>query len=66
MKIVKSVTQATADLSLALTFQTLKQKLDEEARVNNEIESFLRQHYKVCYKQTFCRNLIRIKLLTAS
>ena len=66
MKIVKSVTQATADLPLALTFQTLKQKLDEEARVNNEIESFLRQHYKVCYKQTFWRNLIRMKLLTAS
>ena len=27
--------------------QSLKQRTDEEARVNNEIESFLRQHYKV-------------------
>jgi len=27
--------------------ESLKQRIDEEARVNNEIESFLRQHYKM-------------------
>ena len=34
-------------LTCMFLLQTLKQRIDEEGRVNNEIESFLRQHYKV-------------------
>lgn len=40
---------------LSLSFQRLRQQIDDEERCNSEIESYLRTHHDVSFKYT-CRN----------